>query len=47
MLKTIPTWIWYVVAGAVLIAAIVAGAEYYEAAASLESLLPGGEGTGG
>jgi hypothetical protein len=33
MLKTIPTWIWYV----------LAGAEYYEAAASL---LPGGEGTG-
>jgi hypothetical protein len=40
MLKTIPTWIWYVVAGAALIAAIVAGAEYLDAATSL---LPGGE----
>lgn len=42
----IPNWAYWLLAGAVAIALIVIGAKYYEAAASLELLLPGGE-TGG
>jgi hypothetical protein len=43
MLKTIPSWIYWLIAGAVVVIAAVAAAEYLEAATSL---LPGGEGTG-
>lgn len=38
MLKTIPAIVWWIAAGAGLTAAIVAGAEYLDAATSL---LPG------